>query len=59
MNLINVAVSENFALAVPNVSGESFPEQVPPCSPFSGTVRDRPRADEMVLSNLTLYMLTL
>lgn len=59
MNLMNVAVSEKLALAVPNVREEYFPEQVPHCSLFSGTFRDRPREDEMVLSNLTLYMLTL
>lgn len=59
MNLTNVAVSEKLALVVPNVRRNYFPEQVPHCSLFSGTFRDRPREDEMVLSNLILYMLTL
>lgn len=54
MNLINVSGSEKLALAVPNIRREYFPEQIPHSS-----FRERLREDEMVLSNLKLYLVTL
>lgn len=57
MNLINVSGSEKLALAVPNIRREYFPEQIPHSSLSS--FGERLREDEMVLSNLKLYLVTL